>query len=59
MKQGCVRLREKNNMYELISELFLNIVMLFLVLSSADIRYLVFVGFVFLGVVIRHGREEE
>lgn len=46
-------------MYELISELFLNIVMLFLVLSSADIRYLVFVGFIFLGVVIRHGREEE
>ena len=46
-------------MYELISELFLNIVMLFLVLSNADIRYLLFVGIVYLGVVIRNGREEE
>jgi hypothetical protein len=46
-------------MYELISELFLNVVMLFLVLNNADIRYLLFVSFIFLSVVIRHGREEE
>ena len=46
-------------MYELISELFLNIVMLFLVLADADIKYLLFVGIVYLGVVIRHKGEEQ
>lgn len=46
-------------LWELISELLLNLVMLFLVLTDADIKYLLFVGIVYLGVVIRHKGEEE
>ena len=49
-------------MYELISELLLLFIMLFLWLFSpgiTGIRNLLFVGIIYLGVVIRHGREDE
>ena len=53
---------KNSNMYEVISELLILLIMLFLWLSSPGIegiKNLLFVGIVYLGVVIRHKGEEE